>query len=740
MLPTIDHISNLVERQFPSFYREDGENFIAFVKAYYEWLEQTSNSNKKGRNLFSTRDIDLTAEAFLDNFQKKYMYAIPKQIAGDKRFLQKHILDIYRSKGSIEGLNLFFRLLYNEDPIVYVPAKDILKPSDGKWVENRYLEVTHTPYNGDFKDMLITGGTSGATAFVESYNRLFTEKGVINIFIITNIQGTFLRNERVSTSDLSFTLAPKILGSPTSVTVQGTVTDNEIGDILLPQSGNGSGKDLKTIVQTVREAGSSNGTIDFVIVSGGSGYTTNPTISITTGSNTSGTGATFSGVILSNTSNFVASNTFLNYAPYYANTKSFNANTGVANTSDFITIASNPFANNDRVLYYTSAGNTALSGLTNNTSYWVVSANSSGLKLSTTRGGANINITSGVSETGHFLYKDAVIRFDGNTSVSNTNEFIAIANNRFANGDYVKYLVETGNTAVSGLSNNTNYFIVAANSSGVKLATGNSTTFNTSPINLTSGVTEFGHTLLAYQVANLSLNLVSWGAYMNTTNLASIVNSGIASYNVTIGTITGLVGVNPGDGYNGYVNISVVDNLITGYGLADSNGAIQGNNAVITGNVELGSGLVSTLKIKNSGFGYHTEFEEVELYNDSQSNTSQTTDITINLGAVGIQEGYWDGTRSFLDSDKYIQDSFFYQEYSYEIKFTKPLNKYIDILKQLVHPTGNEVFGKTFIYKTDNSHEVTIENNITIYRILGAALAPADPGEDPFRLNVSRLT
>ena len=32
-------ISPLVENMFPSFYKEEGPNFIAFVKAYYEWLE-----------------------------------------------------------------------------------------------------------------------------------------------------------------------------------------------------------------------------------------------------------------------------------------------------------------------------------------------------------------------------------------------------------------------------------------------------------------------------------------------------------------------------------------------------------------------------------------------------------------------------------------------------------------------------------------------------------------------------
>ena len=35
------NISNLIGYQFPSFYKEEGPEFIAFVKAYYEWLEAT---------------------------------------------------------------------------------------------------------------------------------------------------------------------------------------------------------------------------------------------------------------------------------------------------------------------------------------------------------------------------------------------------------------------------------------------------------------------------------------------------------------------------------------------------------------------------------------------------------------------------------------------------------------------------------------------------------------------------
>jgi len=102
MLPTPEYISTFIEQQFPAFYREEGPKFIEFVKAYYEWMESEGKQTSKTRNLFSTRDIDLTADAFVEEFKKKYLTGVPKEIAGDKRFLQKHILDLYRSKGSLD--------------------------------------------------------------------------------------------------------------------------------------------------------------------------------------------------------------------------------------------------------------------------------------------------------------------------------------------------------------------------------------------------------------------------------------------------------------------------------------------------------------------------------------------------------------------------------------------------------------------------------------------------------------
>ena len=85
-------------------------------------------------------------------------------------------------------------------------------------------------------------------------------------------------------------------------------------------------------------------------------------------------------------------------------TQRFNANSAVNNSGDYVSFTNNSFANNQLVLYYTATGNNALSGLSNNTFYFVNNANTTTLTLASTQGGANINITaSSTVEDGHYL-------------------------------------------------------------------------------------------------------------------------------------------------------------------------------------------------------------------------------------------------------------------------------------------------------------------------------------------------
>jgi hypothetical protein len=104
--------------------------------------------------------------------------------------------------------------------------------------------------------------------------------------------------------------------------------------------------------------------------------------------------------------------------------------------------------------------------------YYVVQANSSGLKLSTTANGTPQNLTGGSSEWGHEL-------------VSYVNPL--------SNGDVVVYRTSAGKTPVTNLTNNQIYYVMNTNPISVQL----STTSTGSPINITAAVSsEIGHYLI----------------------------------------------------------------------------------------------------------------------------------------------------------------------------------------------------------------------------------------------------
>jgi hypothetical protein len=87
---------------------------------------------------------------------------------------------------------------------------------------------------------------------------------------------------------------------------------------------------------------------------------------------------------------------------------SFNASGDVSSANETIDtdITPNPFANGDIVRYTTATGNTVVSGLANNTNYYVVQTTGAFIKLANTANGTPINITaSGTSESGHYLTK-----------------------------------------------------------------------------------------------------------------------------------------------------------------------------------------------------------------------------------------------------------------------------------------------------------------------------------------------
>lgn len=212
MKPTEQAISQFVESQFPSIVREEGPVLVQFVKAYYEWLESTGQPLYHARRLPEYRDIDSTLEEFVTYFKLKYLPNIQFTTASSKRLFIKHALSFHRAKGSARSVEMFFRLIYGVSASIYYPGEDLLKLSDGEWHVPTYLEISPSPRAREFVGQLVTGVDSFATAFVESYNRIRINGKYVDVFYLSDLNGSFQAGEYLRLGTVQPT-DPKVMGS-----------------------------------------------------------------------------------------------------------------------------------------------------------------------------------------------------------------------------------------------------------------------------------------------------------------------------------------------------------------------------------------------------------------------------------------------------------------------------------------------------------------------------------------------
>lgn len=91
---------------------------------------------------------------------------------------------------------------------------------------------------------------------------------------------------------------------------------------------------------------------------------------------------------------------------------------------------------------------------------------------------------------------------------------------------------------------------------------------------------------------------------------------------------------------------------------------------------------------------------------DSQVTDTDPAIIKVTLGALAKYPGYYVTNDSFLNDAIYIQDSRYYQAYSYVIKIDEKLEAYKTAVKNLIHPAGMAIFGE---YDIRNEFDISLE-------------------------------
>lgn len=662
------HISPFIASQFPSFYEEEGPNFIAFMKAYYEWAEQQDNFINMSRSIYEIKDIDSTSENFIKYFKNKYISSLPESIIADKKLLVKHILELYRSKGTQRAYELLFRIFFNEEISLYIPSEYIFKPSEALWYVPFYIEVSDHPLLPELVGRRIYSKKEGF-ATVENYFIKIVNNKTINVLTLSGIEGNFNFNEKIYCDDfpeIIFENAPIIFGSLSSISITNGGSNFNIGDLLNINAGGVGG------IARVAAIKEESGKVDFTLVDGGHGFSVNAIVSITGGY---GTGASFQvGGITDKQVYRIVSDKISNYTQTSMEDSaagvrfSISSPTGTYIVGEKVKGSANTRLLDVQQLYSAAANGESFSntflGISNLIAYNV--------------DGNSISITG------------------TDTNLNNAN--LAIGAILISSSSSALIKIKRANTKVQNVANG---IVVSANTSEVLL---NQIQGKFIPGSVVIG-SQFGDVYSYIATIDSQIKMTNWMFPYATgigfrSNLDTPMDKLLTVRNFEVGTITYLKNINPGKGYSDNPTVSIIEPDI--YNLRINNGrdGYYGYDAIVTSKASSAKGVVTALEVVDSGYGYNLN---ETLYLSSPNNSVVVSGVSV-VDNNGKGMGYWKNNKSFLSDTINIQDSYYYQNFSYEIVASRMMSTYEKYVKELIHPSGMKMFGKYALnsYLVDN--------------------------------------
>jgi len=143
MIPDSHKTSLLIPSQLPEFIRDDPDysNFVLFLQAYYQWLEENNNVTDRVKNILNYIDIDDTSDEFLQYFYNEFLNYFPSETLANKNEVLKIAKQLYQNKGTQASYQFLFRVLYNTDVDFYYTKDSVLKASAGIWYVPRSLRL-----------------------------------------------------------------------------------------------------------------------------------------------------------------------------------------------------------------------------------------------------------------------------------------------------------------------------------------------------------------------------------------------------------------------------------------------------------------------------------------------------------------------------------------------------------------------------------------------------------------------
>lgn len=153
--------SHLVQGQVPEFIKSDSPKFLDFLRKYYEFMEEYNV------RIETLKDPDLVPDNLIAYLKREVARYFPKAAINERQLL-KIIRQLYDAKGTIDAVELFFKVFFNDAIVASEPNRNILRASDGRW--EQFNSITLEQVYGTFDpedDLFLTVKNQYGTFVIE---------------------------------------------------------------------------------------------------------------------------------------------------------------------------------------------------------------------------------------------------------------------------------------------------------------------------------------------------------------------------------------------------------------------------------------------------------------------------------------------------------------------------------------------------------------------------------------------
>ena len=663
---------------------------MSFLEAYYSYLEQDGKLTNTQKNLQNYIDIDYVVENnltdFIEQFRQQYISNIPTNVLADKAKLIKHIKQFYSSKGTEKSFKFLFRILYNSDVETFDTGSQILRASDGVWFQPSVIRIVTANSLSEWINTQITGQTSFSSAVVEDATINFQSNFQYNELTLSNITKKFLSNETITTKTASGnTLYGTILSVVPSIDIINPGSQYNVGDPVIITGGGGA--NANAVISQV----TSGSLVSIGIADGGAGFQVDPNFGVTITGSSTPTSAKIFAVDTSGTRQpltYFIDDTIINASFSVGNSNTTNVQ--VKNSSSFIA--------------YSNSGPLTLihviDGGTNYTAPPIITIDQE------TFIGANSNT--------HIL----------NLGIIGTLSIINGGINYSVNDD-----IKLTNITARGIGFGARVSSVNANGSILTIITDLPSITGTANVSTTSNnVFGKGTHFTSELLANNNITTPGGGTYIiingDTRKVMNVASDTLLQVdaNFSFNSNTNFIrldGFIPGGG--GYIQSDipngVVMNVISKTGIGS--GAIVQPDAILGAGYILNSlggvfGQITQIHMNSFGDSY-TSAPTVDLSHSGDGTAIARAEF---IGGIFTYPGIWLTDDGMLDSDRYLQDAFQYNNYSYLIKSPIAVKSYYDTVYQLLNPVGSNIIGVTITQPKFTKLNIVLDEFVNTTQIL----------------------